>query len=372
MTNHFSIRYFRWILLVMAISTYVLGFSQDASFSQHKFNKIYFNPAYAGYNEEHHVTLAYRNLWPNVPGVPFAGPLANYQLSADFFFREGQAKRSMMAFTGAVGGFCTQDFEGEGHLMTSSVGLSFAQHFPVVQHTSELPRLLLSFGLKAYAVNVRVNWDKFVSSDELSVDHGISGSTSGRTGIGQRWGGDFDFGGLFINNFKGQANWYNEVGFAVAHIVASPLALSGSNDISKKTPTKYTASYRTKFAAVQKQLYTGVTILFEKQANFYELNTGFDIYLGLGKKSGITPLILSIAHRTSIMQIKKNTKMFIVGIGHEGYFKRVNQPILYYLGFAADIPYGGLNYQTFGAYELSLGISISKRNRSERIDCASF
>ncbi len=368
----FSIKFHRWLLLVVAISFHSFGFTQDAAFSQYKFNKIYFNPAYAGYNEEHHVALGYRNLWPNVPGVPFAGPLANYQLSTDFFFREGQTKRSMTAFTGAVGGFCSQDFEGEGHLMTSSFGLLFAQHFPVIQRASELPRLLLSFGIKAYAVNVRINWDKLVSSDELSVDRGITGSTSGRVGIGQRWGGDFDFGGLIINNYKGETNWYNEIGFSVAHIVASSLALSKSNDVSKKTPTKFTASYRTKFAAVQKQLYTGVTILFEKQANFYEFNIGFDIYLGLGKKNGTTPVVFSIAHRTSIMQIKKNTKAFIVGIGHEGYFKNGNQPILYYLGFAADIPYGGLNYQTFGAYELSLGISISKRSRAEKIDCATF
>lgn len=370
MSWYYSVRLFKILLLTISSCTLVYG--QDPSFSQHKFNKIYFNPAYAGYNEEHHVALAYRNLWPNVPGIPFAGPLANYQLSADFFFREGQARRSMMAFTGAVGGFCNQDFEGEGHLMTSTVGLSFAQHFPVVQRASELPRLLFSFGFKAYAVNVRVNWDKLVSSDELSVDQGIIGSTSGRTGIGQRWGGDFDFGGLIINNYKGQSNWYNEIGFAAAHIVASPLALSQSNDVSRKVPTKYTASYRTKFVAVPKQLYTGLTLLFEKQANFYELNTGFDIYLGLNKRNGTTPIILSIAHRTSIMQFKKNTKAFIAGVGHEGYFRKGNQPILYYLGFAADIPYGGLSYQTFGAYELSLGISISKRVQGEKTDCASF
>ncbi len=71
--------------LVTVLFTFALVKAQDPSFSQYKFNKLYFNPAYAGYNEEHHVSFAYRNLWPNVPGVPVAGPLANYQVAADFF-----------------------------------------------------------------------------------------------------------------------------------------------------------------------------------------------------------------------------------------------------------------------------------------------
>ncbi len=360
------------LMVILCMLTVTICMGQDPSFSQYKFNKLFFNPAYAGYNEQHHIVVGYRTLWPNVPGRPFAGPLANYQVAADFFFREGQGSRSKTAFTGGAGLFCAQDFEGEGQLITSIVGATFAQHFPVIQNAAELPRLLFAFGLKGYAVNTRVNWDKLVSSDQLDINLGVVGSSAnGRTGIGRRWGGDLDFGMLVINNFKGKSNWYNEIGFSAAHLVRSSVALSRSNEPGTRVPIKFGGSYRTKFVVVQKQLYMGLTMLFQNQAKFYDLNTAFDIYLGLGKKDA-TPLIITLAHRTSVSQIKKNTKAFVAGLGHEGYISKSRSTILYYIGFAADIPYDGLSFQSMGAYEISLGISIPKRKQGERTDCATF
>lgn len=350
--------------------------AQDPSFSQYKFNKLYFNPAYAGYNEEHHLSFAYRNLWPNVPGMPFAGPLANYQIAADFFMRYGQPRKSKMAFTGALGGFCSQNFEGAAHLMTTAFGVTYAQHFPIIQNVNELPQLLLSFGLKGYATQTRINWDKLVYSDQLDVDYGITGtstSAASRTGIGSRWGGDLDGGLLISNYFKGKDNWYNEFGFSAAHLVESSIALSDKQRIFK-TPLKLSGSYRTKFALVQKQFFTGITLLYEHQGKFSEFNTGLDFYIRTSKNRPNTPLILSVGHRMSLNQIaekKQNTKAFIAGFGFEGKVRGMKNAT-YYIGFAADVPYSGLSVKSFGAYEISVGFNITKRTNGEKTDCYSF
>lgn len=360
-------------LLFFSLVSILLTYGQDPSFSQYKFNKIYFNPAYGGYNGEHHFNASYRTLWPNVPGRPVAGPLSNYMVAGDYFFKEAQPKRWQVPFTGSIGGFVSQDFEGQGFLTTSFMGVTFAQHFPIVQKASELPRLMLSIGLKAYATNVRVNWDKLVYSSQLDVDYGITGSVASvHSGIGQRWGGDLDAGILVSSNFRGADSWYNELGFAAAHIASSPLALSGTNDMTWSTPLKLSASYRTKVPVAAKRLYIGLTALFEKQANFYELNTGADLYVKLGSRSSNTPLIFTAAYRTSFYNTQKNTKSVIFGVGHEGFFKGARQPTAYYLAFAADMPVKGLGYQTFGAYEISLGISVSKKSNNGKSECVTF
>jgi type IX secretion system PorP/SprF family membrane protein len=366
---------FTFLSLATVLLPFISVKAQDPSFSQYKFNKLYFNPAYAGYNEEHHVSFAYRNLWPNVPGIPVAGPLANYQVSADFFIRYGQPKRSKMAFTGAVGVFCNQNFEGSAHLMTSSFGVTYAQHFPIIQNVNELPQLLFSVGLKGYATNARINWDKLIYSDQLDIDYGITGSSlAGRNGIGTRWGGDVDAGGLLSSYFKGKDDWYNEIGFAAAHIVSSSLALSGSNNGLIKTPLKLSGSYRTKIALVHRQFFTGVLLLYEQQGKFSEFNTGVDFYIRTSKNGTSTPLILSIGHRLSLNQIaekKQNTKALIAGVGFEGKVKGVRSAT-YYIGFSADVPYTGLSGKTFGAYEISVGFNIAKRTQSAKTDCFSF
>lgn len=366
--------FLRLTLLLAALLSLRVGSAQDPAFSQYKYNKLYYNAAYAGYNEEHHLALAYRNLWPNVPGMPVAGPLANYQVSADFFMRYGQPARAKMAFTGALGGFCNQNFEGAASLMTSAFGITYAQHFPIIQRVGELPQLFLSVGLKGYVNQVRINWDKLVYSDQLDVNYGItSSSAASRTGIGQKWGGDMDLGVLLSNYWKGEDNWYNEFGFATAHLIESSVALSGKQ-LMVKTPLKLTGSYRTKIALVRKQLFTGITLLYEQQGKFSEFNSGLDFYIRMSKSRSGTPLVLSIAHRISLLQLndkRQNTKAFIAGFGIEGKLKSL-QNATYYIGFAADIPYSGLSVKSLGAYEISLGLNFTKRSSQNRTDCFSF
>lgn len=62
------------------------GFSihaqQDAQFSQNNFNKLSFNPAYAGMRHSFCITALHRNQWNGFPGAP-----KNFLVSSDLFLR---------------------------------------------------------------------------------------------------------------------------------------------------------------------------------------------------------------------------------------------------------------------------------------------
>src|ERR1700734_1338439 len=106
--------YKRYIFLVSLIGSAIISLAQDPTFSQFDPNQLYYNPAYAGYKKEGRIDLTYRNLWPNVPGKDFPGPLSTYSLTGDAYFNV-QDK-----FIGGAGAFVMQDVEGQGFLTTTS------------------------------------------------------------------------------------------------------------------------------------------------------------------------------------------------------------------------------------------------------------
>src|SRR5580704_12581846 len=108
--------------LVASVCLYAISaFGQDPTFSQYDANQLYYNPAYAGYKENARIGLTYRNLWPNVPGKDFPGPLSTYSATGDAYFNV-QDK-----FMGGAGAFVMQDVEGQGYLTTTSAGLIYSQ-----------------------------------------------------------------------------------------------------------------------------------------------------------------------------------------------------------------------------------------------------
>src|ERR1043166_5959194 len=49
---------------------FIASGQQDAQFSQNMFNKLYFNPAFAGMNHGYCASMIYRNQWVGFPGAP--------------------------------------------------------------------------------------------------------------------------------------------------------------------------------------------------------------------------------------------------------------------------------------------------------------
>ena len=338
--------------------------AQDPTFSQYNMNQFYYNPAYTGNHGGYQLAATYRSLWPNVPGKTVAGPLSTSFALFDAYLKSGNS------YTAGVGLFAMNDVEGEGYLTTNTVGVSYAQHFAKIgPKTDAMPRIQLSLGFKAYVNSISVNWDKLVFSDELSLQQGITGtSAADPSGVGHKVTGDMDAGMLMINNFKGKDNWYNEAGFALAHILSPNESLTGGATAQSRLPRKYVASYRSSAALAGKHFFIGPTILFEKQHLFYELNTGVDVFINPKPSNAIIPLCFSVMNRMSVNGNISNTNAVILSLRYKGSVGKQNK-VVYNIGFAADLPYSGLAMQTKGAYEISVGVIFPRKGNDNFSVC---
>jgi type IX secretion system PorP/SprF family membrane protein len=338
--------------------------AQDPTFSQYNMNQSYYNPAYTGNHGGYQIAATYRSLWPNVPGKTVAGPLSTSYALFDAYLKSGNS------YTAGIGVFAMQDVEGEGYLTTNTVGISYAQHFAKIgPKTDDMPRIQVSLGFKAYINSISVNWDKLVFSDELNLQEGITGtSAADHSGIGHKMTGDMDAGMLMINNFKGKDNWYNEVGFALAHILSPNESLTGDASEESRLPRKYVASYRSTVALAAKHFYIGPTILFENQKQFYELNTGLDLFINPKPGNSVIPLCFSVMNRYSVNPDIENTNAIILSFRYKGIAGKQSR-IIYNIGIAADLPYSGLGMQTKGAYEVSLGVIFPRKGNDHFSVC---
>jgi type IX secretion system PorP/SprF family membrane protein len=356
----------------MIIMWMALGIqAQDPTFSQFDANQLYYNPAYAGYKQEARISATYRNLWPNVPGKDFPGPLSTYSVTGDAYVSI-QDK-----FNAGIGAFVMQDMEGQGYLTTTSAGVMYSQHMPHIRRRGDVAdRFDLYLGFKIYYSNIHIDWSRFVFSDQLNPNYGITGpSAFDQTAISQRNYFDFDFGGIVRNNFRGRCKWYNEIGFAMAHVLAPNIAITGSTADDARLPRKYTATWRSTVSVADDQFFIGPSVLFENQAKFYEMNAGLDFYMKMRSRREAIPLSIGIYNRFSVVEqyfetgkTKINTNAIILSVTHRGNFAGGQNAVGYFVGFSADLPYTGLSMQTAGAYELTMGVTIPYR-KSNKLKC---
>lgn len=352
------VRVFTVIIFVLAV--YSLH-AQDPTFSQFDANQIYYNPAYTGYKEEARVELDYRNLWPNVPGKTFPGPLSTYSATGDAYLS------IQNRFNAGVGGFVMQDVEGQGFLTTTSAGICYSQHMPNIRGRSDrMDRFKFYLGFKVYYSDIHIDWSRLVFSDQLNPNYGITGPSSfTQTNINNRSYFDVDWGGLMLNNFRAQGKWYNELGFSMAHVLAPNISITGSNADDTRLPRKYDATYRSTISVDNGNFFLGPAVLFENQAKFFEVNPGMDFYLKLNNKNETIPLSIGLYNRFSFIlkneetgEQKINTSAAILVITHRGTFSNGKSALGYNVGVSVDFPYGGLGMQTAGAYEFTAGITI--------------
>jgi len=308
--------------------------------------------------------MTYRNLWPNVPGKEFPGPLSTYSATGDAYFN------IQNKFMGGAGAYVMQDVEGQGYLTTTSAGVFYSQHMPSIRafrdDKNQPARFDIYAGFKVYYNHIHIDWSRFVFSDQLNPNYGITGPSSfNQDHLSQRDYFDFDFGVLVRNNFQAKGRWINEIGFAMAHILTPVISITGSNSDITRLPRKYTITYRANIAITENRFYIGPTIMFENQYKFYETLAGLDFYFRMSRKFETVPLSIGIYDRFSEIvknqvtgQPKVNTSALIVSVTHKGNIPNGRNPLGYSVGFSVDFPYMGLGMQTAGAYEITLGLLI--------------
>jgi len=345
-------------------------YSQDPNFSQFEMNPLYYNPAYAGSVTDLRLGINYRNLWFNVPGIKFPGPLSTYNFYAD--------KQFSNALIGGLGAFVYQNFKGEGYLRHTSGGFLYSWRMPT-KHNN----YFMSVGTKIYINQLKIDWNRLVFSDQVDPERGYLNTPSAFVpqNDGKKIYFDIDAGMTFgFNVFQSKTDeqkWTNEFSFALAHLVRPDVSL---NEIESPLPMKYTAMYNTSFPLSKNKFYFNPKILFEKQDDFRAYTYGFNMYIvkrhpfksAFSRFYFTKPLYLGFYFRNPRLNDFKNTKSVIFIAGHTGKFPQGDTR--YQLGVSYDFTIGGLNLSTWGALEISATIILATKNMSKKYNryCPKF
>ena len=343
---------FNYGVLVLLLGTCIRISAQDPTFSNFNFNQAYYNPAYTGYYEGYNISVTSHTMWPNIPGKIFPGALSTNTAYGDAWINKG-------FYTAGAGVFATSDLEGEGFLRTNTFGVSYAQqlYLPGRNH-SDPYRLKVSAGFKVYANSISIDWNKLTFSDQLNVDYVNANSAFGKEGIGHATTFDIDAGILLQTNTldnNRNTSWHNEFGLALGHILSPATSFLGDPENATHIPRKLVLSYTSYIKLPNKHFFVMPTALFQKQSNFYEFDASLEVCYKLNEKDAGIPIGLTIGNRLSIAPAVSNTNAVVVGLSRKSTFGSKN-PIVYYISFSVEFPYGGLGTaQTYGTYELSLG-----------------
>ena len=132
--------------------------AQDAQFSQFYANPLYLNPAFAGSVECGRINLNYRNQWPSLSNA-----FVTYNVSYD---------QNIPGINSGLGLLVVSDQQGD-----NALNRTYASGFYSYKLKVSSP-LLISFGVKATYYQEKLDWQKFIFSDQISP---TTGNTIGPT-----------------------------------------------------------------------------------------------------------------------------------------------------------------------------------------------
>jgi type IX secretion system PorP/SprF family membrane protein len=297
-------------------------FSQDISFSQFYANPLYLNPAFAGTAKCPRVNINYRNQWPSI-GKTFISYSASYD-------------QHVTALSGGLGLLVTQDNAGDGTLKTTNVGGMYSYQLNVNRKFS------LKAGLQVSYFQKSLNFDKLRFGDQINDRSGFIYPTQEQADRRSRSGIDFSAGvmGYGKKYFFGLA----------AHHLNQP------DESFVKGPSRLPMKITGHLGGVipldrDGDMSVSPNILFQKQANFQQLNLG--VYL---KKS---VFVLGFWYR--------NKDAFIALAGVQTKFFK--------FGYSYDVTISKLNNSTGGAHEITMSIIADckpKKKKFRTISCPVF
>jgi type IX secretion system PorP/SprF family membrane protein len=197
------------VFLILCLSpTSIWG--QDPHFSNFNYNKMYYNPAYAGIDYGIKLNMAYRRQWPKIP--------SKFQTFYTGFDQGMRVARGV----GGFGLIVVSNTEGEGVLQNYTIGIPISARVPIAEKSLIQVGVMPSIGFNS------INWDRFIFSGQLNPYYGNinpSGFVSPDDGISHRSYVDlFNIGGVYrYENNSSQANSYRfyrkfEIGLSAFHL----------------------------------------------------------------------------------------------------------------------------------------------------------
>lgn len=296
--------------------------AQDIAFSQFYANPLYLNPAFAGTAKCPRVNINYRNEWPSLNKT-----FVSYSASYD---------QHVAPLSGGLGLLVTQDNAGDGTLKTFNAGAMYSYQLNVNRHFS------IKAGLQASYFQKSLNFDKLKFGDQINDRSGFIYPTQEQADRKSRSGVDFSAGVL------GYSKKYF-FGFAAHH-------LNQPDESFVKGPSRLPMKLTGHIGAViplngDGDMSISPNILYQKQANFQQLNLG--IYI---KKS---VFVVGFWYR--------NKDAFIAVAGVQTKFFK--------FGYSYDVTVSKLNNSTGGSHEITLSFIADckpKKKKFRTISCPVF
>jgi type IX secretion system PorP/SprF family membrane protein len=149
--------------------------AQDPFFSQFFANRIYLNPAYAGFDPGTTVLLNYRSQWPGVPdGDVGASPTAYRTMNATGDFRV-PCLSAFDKFSLGLAGSVFHDAAGRAPLVTQGggVALSAAKRLTMARYNKRIKYFDIRVGTQLSAMQRKISGDYFIYSSQLDPRIGL-------------------------------------------------------------------------------------------------------------------------------------------------------------------------------------------------------
>lgn len=170
----------RIISLLIFVSCFLSGKSQDPMYSQFTLNPLYYNPAYTGISEGLRLRTNYRKQWPNLPG-----DYKSYNFNMDIATRN-------IPGAGGIGLMFDKHIAGAGYYERVKFGIPVSVRVPLYEN------LIVQMGGMVSFVQKTLDWNKLIFVDQLDPRFGIYTPTSfEQPGNSKITYPDVDFGLLF-------------------------------------------------------------------------------------------------------------------------------------------------------------------------------
>lgn len=139
----------RVFIILMLVTGFFRGYSQDAHFSQFYSNYLYLAPSFAGLTQKNRIAFNYRNQWPEIK--------YGYQTYSVSFDKHVEKFRS------GIGILLFQDIAGTGNLRTTSVGIQYSYDFNITESWHVRPGLHFNYTER------EIDFERLLWNDQISA-----------------------------------------------------------------------------------------------------------------------------------------------------------------------------------------------------------
>ena len=367
--------------------------AQDPYFSQFFANRVYLNPAYAGFDPGTSITLNFREQWFGLPdGKPAAASRSyrTYNVAADI---QLPCILDLEDINLGVSIIAARDEAGQAPLITNSFGLAISHEQPLIRKASKSPwqRLDLRAGLQVGLHEKSIKDDYFIYSGQLDPVAGLLTNPSALS-LARSFFPNFNA-GIMLRGYHNRSKYSNTLftmGLTLANINRPDQSLREVT-APARLPLRITfhagfTQRLTRFSGVKSPLFLVPQFRWDSQLDgalntqtigAYTFAKGF--YTGLffqynfPNDPSVSPGVAGVGF------LRRNTTTLIMNAGVDirsvldwgvPWRKRETGVLL---GFTYDLNLAGLTHNnTFGVIEFSLRMNLSKLKIRDCLEIGKF